>query len=294
MMRAMKKPLVIAALLASSAAAQPPQGGLGVSIKAGALVSSESDLDEGGSSEVNRWDVEAGYRIFRSDTFSARLSVGLEGRDYSFSSGSGALADLPDDALQRRLGLGLFGEVNKDWGWMLTPAVRWSTLGDADAEDGTDFRGLALATRRFGERFALSFGALARTRLEDSPWFFPIVGIDWRITDRLRLRTSDEIGLGYTLDEAGRWSIDALFVPREWEYRIEARDDASSEGVFSDERLMGWLVTSYRPNPGVTVRGIIGTSFTEEYRIEDRDGHRIAETDGDPPIHIGFDLGVRL
>jgi len=287
--------LILLFLLAASSAAQPgPAKGLGASLRFGAMDSSESDLDRGGSVAVSRWDVEAGYRLVSTSSQTARLSVGLESRAYDFSASSGLFAALPEDARQYRAGLNLTGPINDDWTWMLGPGLRWSTLGDADEGDGLAFRGMGLAIRRISDRLSLSFGALARTRLEDPDRYLPIIGIDWKITDRLSLRTADEIGLSYVIDDARKWTLDLSLVPREWEYRIEKSDETFSHGVFTDDRLMAWLIASYRPNPGITARAILGTSLKEEFTISDHTGHEIVEDDGDPPLHAGFDLSVRL
>lgn len=291
----MRLPLILLLFLTASSIAQPgPAQGLGASLRLGGLTSSDSDLDKGGSVAVSRLDVEAGYRIVAGDSQTARVSLGMESRDYDFSASSGLFAALPEDARQYRAGLNLTGPINDDWTWMLGPGLSWSSLGDADEADGLIFRGMALAIRRINERLSISFGALARTRLEDPDHYLPIIGIDWKITDRLSLRTSDEFTLGYFVDKDKKWSIDLAFVPREWEYRIEESDETFSHGIFTDDRLMTWLILKYQPNPAITTRAILGTSLKEEFTISNRNGHEIEQDEGDPPLHVGFDIALRL
>jgi hypothetical protein len=280
-------------LAALPAAAQPaPGAGLSVTLSGGHAMS--SDLEDGGSVDVSRSEVGVGYRVYSDSNSSARLTFAREDRWYTFSAGAGLLAELPEHATAHRLGLMGAGRISDPWTWMASPVVQSATLGDGALEDSLNFRLLSLATRRVSDRFSWSVGFIARTRLEDSGRVIPIAGIQWRITDRLELRTTDEISLAYGLDSARRWRLEGNATFRVWEYRMEESYEEWSAGVFVDERVFGTLGLRFQPHPGFSARVHAGLSMWNDIKVEDRDGRTLDDREADPAPYAGLDVALRF
>lgn len=182
---------------------------------------------------------------------------------------------------------------DENWSVRATAIVR--SGGEKGAffdSDSFTYGGLLVARYAFNPDFALSFGAVATSRLEESALVLPLVGVEWNITERLRLETR---GLGVrltgTISPEWRAFIEGGFDSRE--YRLDD-DNAVSKGVLRDRRVpiaVGVQYTLARSFEA-TIRG--GAVVYQQYRLDDRDGNEIRKVETQPAGFIGGDVIFRF
>lgn len=185
-------------------------------------------------------------------------------------------------------------------------SVRGSFLVQASFESGASFGdsltygGVAAARYAFSKDFALSFGLAAKTRLEDSSLFIPIIGAEWRINDKLRLGSGvggnggrgPGISLAYTPTDKLTLTFAGTYEFRE--YRLDQNDGDSSEGVFDDQRVNITLGLDWRATENISIGFRGGVSVWQEYEFKNDDGDTLHEVNGDPTGLLGVNVSVKF
>jgi hypothetical protein len=172
------------------AQAQPPARGLGVGLEAGALFGGAASLDSGGDLTVDNWSVRLSGRRPIGDDLRLGLAAGFGEQRYRFS-GVGDFSSLRPwgTAREVRLSGSVFWQPTDRWDLFAIPTVRWNAEDGASLDDGQIAGLLTAASYRFSDRLSIGPGVGVFSELEDDTDFFPILAIDWRITDRLSFNT---------------------------------------------------------------------------------------------------------
>lgn len=250
----------------------PPPRGIGLSFSGDAMTTGEADFEEGGGSmSVRRWSASAGYRIPLRSSWSFVLSADREWSAYTFSGADRQDLDTAlDDASVTRFGFNVRGPVSENWSAFVSAGLSHGVASDADWSDGRRWNGLAIGRYQWSSNFAFSLGVLAGQRLEDDPLIIPIPGIDWRITDRLRVQTAQGVTLGYSLDERKRWIADLAVSFDRRSYRV-GRGPMEGQVVY-DRRVPILAGINYAPHPTLLVRLYGGFVGWQQFELrEDND-----------------------
>lgn len=83
-----------------------------------------------------------------------------------------------------RVSLGLTWQLTERWSAVVNGSISTGVEDGVDPEDGFVYGGFGAATYAFTERFALGFGVLFRTRLEDDPRVIPLPIVRLRVDFR--------------------------------------------------------------------------------------------------------------
>jgi outer membrane receptor protein involved in Fe transport len=300
------KPVFAAALFASFAAhaadARPPAsaGGWQWETRAAAVHRFESDLDSGGDVSVDRAYASLSASNRLDDNTRIGFSLGYGEDRYDFA-GNGALAGLsPWDRIRRaKVGASLFHQINDRWTAYALPSVQFDAEKGASLSDGRSLGLLAGASYKFGDSLTLGPGFGVFEQIEDDVSFFPVLIVDWKITDALSLET----GRGFAASRGPglqlRWRPDSKL-----EFTAGARyetsrfrlDDkgAAPDGVGEAKAVPVFLSAEYKVSPAFSLSVIGGAETAASMRLEDSDGKRITDSDSDTAPFLGLGLRWRL
>lgn len=250
------------------------------------------DAEQGGF----RASVEVGYTARMPEYGVVNLTGGYRFAESDFSGAAPLLADGPYGDTHTWFGGLRYNQRGEgEWGWMALAGFEAGAEEDADLGEGLTWRGGGGATWYASKDLNLTFGAIARTRLEEDPQVVPVIAVDWKIGQGWRLRTLN--GLLLTYDQPGQ-------LPLFWDFsvRYEAhgfrlsddRADAAAGGAV-DERSVPLMVGVAIPlSPHFLIRPWIAANFAGSVEILDANGDDLLEYDLDPNVSGGVMLRGRF
>lgn len=261
----------------------------------------ESDLqDVGGSVSVGR----AALGVNVAATISARtqliLDVGGEYSRYSFDTafsgttnlapgGSVALSSIPEP-------------VEDTYQVIFRPEVRhqlqgpWSVYGgglftiagedDADVGDSFTAGGYGGVGYTFSENFTLRGGLAVRQRLEDDPLVVPLFGFDWKVNDRVTVRST-----GLMVEARAQMLTEVAFtLGGGWDFREFrlADDHPIPDGILRDNRVEVTAGVEWTPLEWMMIGVKGGALVWQEFKLLDNEAESEFEFNSDPAAVLGM------
>ncbi len=281
---------------AVSVGSAPPLG-LGWRVQAGAVHQFDGDIDGGGRFDATRATIDFSARYAFSEGTSVGASVGYGFDGYGFSSDARIGGRAPwDDVHTFRFALPLFWEPAEDWLVLAIPRLRMSAEDASDWGDGLTGGGIFGFAYRFSDRLQIGPGFGVTSEIEDDVEFFPILVIDWKITDRLRFETGRGLGasrgpgllLSYEVTED--WDVSVGFRRERQRFRLSS-SGATPGGVGEDSSFPVLAGVTWG-KPWANVSLLVGVELGGELRIEDASGRRLAKSDYDPAAFVGLSARV--
>jgi hypothetical protein len=270
----------------------PPEEGLGYRIRAGAIHQFDTGLSGDGSVQVTRAFADLGARYVFSEGTSTGLSVGYAYDDYDFSSGVEIGGQSPWTQVHSlRISAPTFWEVHPDWRLLLIPVLRMSAERAGDWGDAISGGGIGGFSYRVTDRLRIGPGVGVLSEIEDDPTIFPVIVIDWRPTDKLRVETGR--GLGAT---TGPGLLASYEVSRLWQlwlgfryerFRFRLGSEGTVQGGVGEDRSFP-IYTGLRfglPYAHVSLVG--GVELGGRLKIQDNEGRTLATRDYDPAPFVG-------
>jgi hypothetical protein len=301
----MKSTTVAGALLvcvmASAATAQEGRSGPWFyGLQAAALYQGKSDLDEGtGHFSITRLFVQpsVGYAFDRRNRVS--LSLGLGQNNYDFGGGAQLGGDEPWKRIRDfRVSTPIFFAATDKVTGIVIPSIRWNTETGADLDDGRTQGVLAGASYRFSEDFSIGPGLGWFSQLGDGSSVFPILLIDWNVTEKLNLSTGQGLaasqGPGLTLRYSLRDDLKLGLTGRYEKVRFRLDDSGPArDGIGQDTSFPLVASVEYTPSPTFSASAFAGAEFGGELRLRDHSGDTLTKSDYDPAPVLGFTLRAR-
>lgn len=233
--------------------------------------------------------------LFRKDRITS-LTVGYGQDDYNFTG----IAAEPWNNIEN-LRAGIFGLWAIDDVWTVFAAGSLRTYAEqnaslSDAVTGSIFGG---ASYRFNDRLSLGPGLGAVGQLEDDPLYFPIIVVDWNITDRLLLSTGGGMaatvgpGLTLTYSMTRHWNVGVGGRYEKKRFRLAGQGIAAN-GVGEDENIPIFGYVSYVLYPGTQISGLLGMNFNGRIKADDEYGNTLYEVDYGNSAFSGITASVRF
>ena len=269
-------------------------------IAGGALHQADTDLkDSDGSFSVNRGFVQlnAGYAWDRRNTLS--LSGGWGSSNYVFDDASRIEGVRPWGRIEDyRISLPIRFNVGEKADFIVIPSVRSYAEDGASLSDGQTEGVIAGMGWKFSDALTIGPGFGWYSELGGGSNAFPIVVVDWQITDRLSLQTGRGLaasqGPGFTLAYAlnDRWKLSAL---ARFEKIRFALDEGVQGAAFGEDRSAPLLVSlDYTPWPMTSASVFVGAELNGELSLESDRGREIASGEYETAPLIGFSLQSRF
>jgi hypothetical protein len=255
-----------------------------------------ADLDNAGEVSVTR--AEGDLTLAFRPAEKLRMTVGIEGEGsfYDFDGATGIIAgtDDPWDELY---------QANLNTTMLYTLDDRWSILGaafvGAGFESGADLGesisggGLVGAGYAFSPSFTLRFGGGVRTQLEDDVQFIPVLDFDWKISEKLSLRTQG-LGLRFTAKLSDEFAVYMGGSYESRQYRLDEDRDLLPSGVVRDRSVPIGVGVVWTPLPGLSLVVEGGAVVWQEYEVLNERGIKRGEDETDPAPFVGVRLEYRF
>lgn len=279
-----------------------PQEGWSTVFRGGAVTQFDTDLEEGGSYRATRFNIEAGqgYGWNRRNSVTLALSYSYDGYSFSSDNSSGIAALKPwEDIHSVNLSLPVRWGVNNDWSTFLIPSVRSSGESGANFSDTITGGILAGFAYRFGDTLTIGPGLGVISQLEENATVFPILIINWKITDKLSLETgrglAATLGPGLTLNykASERWSLLLGGRYEKLRFRLDEQGRVPN-GIGEDSSIPLFAGATYAFNPKSSISLVGGVELAGELRQEDEEGNRISKETYDPTGFLGLTFNLRL
>jgi hypothetical protein len=296
--------LYIAAIFCSPwaqnlAAQAPPTDPVSFNFDGGLALQSSTDFsDIEGSFSVNRWFVGLGVNYAWNRRNALGLYVGGGNSKYDFDDrttiGGGAPWEEIEDTRISLIGRFGFGEKGS---FIIIPTARYNGEKDADTSEGRTWGLFAAAAWRLNENLTIGPGIGVFQRLEDGTRIFPVLAIDWNISERWNLSTGGGLAssqgpgltLSYKLSKV--WSFGLTSRYEKVEFRLD-EDGTTPNGIGRDQSIPLVLSAVWEPNKNVKLAAFAGMEFAGKLKLKDAYGDLISESDYDTaPIYGGsFEL----
>jgi len=303
MFRAALTVLAPAVLVTGAAQAQEgrPAGPWFFGASAATAYQGPADLDRGpGDFSVFRvfGQASVGYALDRDTRVSLSLGYGLTA--YDFGGGAGLGGGEPwQDIRDLRVSLPVFFSPAENVTALVIPSIRWNAETGADLGDGQTEGVLAGFSYRFSDSLSIGPGVGVFSEIDGDTSVFPILLVDWDITDNLNLSTGGGLaatqGPGLTLSYA---VTDALSVGLSGRYESVAfaLDDSGPApgGIGEDESFPVAVSVAYDLSPTLRLSAFAGAEFGGSLTLLDARGDEIAGSDYDPAPIVGLALRARF
>ena len=281
-------------------AARFPQSGWSTAIRGGGVYQWDTGLDDGGNYDASRFSIQASQGYAWDPRTSVSLSLGYSFDGYSFSGDTGLAAAEPWENIHTvSLGLPLRWGIGDKWAAFLIPTVRSTGESGASFDRSITGGGFAGVAYRFGPRLTIGPGVGVISQIEDDPTIFPILIINWKISDSLSFETGG--GLGATLGPGLQF---AYQLNSKWRFTVGGRYESLRfrldnngripDGVGEDKSFPLFAGCTYSWGFQKSVGIVGGVELGGELRLEDEDGNRIDKTEYDPGAFIGLTFNFRF
>jgi len=262
---------------------------------------SEADMkDASGGFARDAWFARAAVDYAWSQRDSVGLSVGGGAYIYDFNAESGFGGGEPwhkvNDTrvtLSGRFGIGNKGQL------FIVPTVRYNGESGASASDSRTFGIYAAAAWQIRDDLTIGPGFGVFTRLENSARFFPILAIDWAISERWNLSTGRGLAssqgpgltLSYKLNDDWSFGLTGRF--ENVEFRL---DDKGPEpgGIGRDHSMPLVFSARLMPNDKLNLTVLAGLAVNGELKLKNSDGDTVEETNYDPALLFGAAFEYRF
>ncbi len=237
-----------------------------------------SDLNEGGDFRVDRGVVE-----FRTSTRIGRqwfggLSISYGEDRYRFNETAGSFSPW-QDIRTLQFGLPLRYLVNDRWVLFALPVLRYAAEDGASLSDGREYGLIAGASYRFSDRLSIGPGLGVFNGIGSEEDLFPVLFVNWRMTDTLSLETGRGLaatrgpGLALKWRPLDRWEFG--IAARYEKYRFRLADSAGNIG--QDKSVPIIATAGWRAGPVLRITALAGVEASGVLRLENRDGAFVAD-----------------
>jgi hypothetical protein len=285
--------LVVRQALDATRRGPPIRPGVHGLFSAGATYIFPSDFEDVGDVSVSRWSAGAGVERVATNGAMFGFVFDHERSRYDFSDDSPASAAGIDDVAANRFGVNVRRDLNGKWSLFGNVDTTFNVAEGASWGDGRTSGGLLSFSRRVNDRFSFSIGLVARSQLEERARVLPIPGIDWKITERLSLRTAQGVTLSWQIDERRKWITDFSAGYESRAFRLDEGGPLPG-GVIKDRRVPVTASLRYAPNPGMSARVFAGAVFAQQFEFLDSEGRTADTVDADPSLIAGVSGSIRF
>ena len=293
-------PAAIAAQTSDNKNPTWPKLGWSTFLRGGYVHQFDTDIDNGGSFSVNSLFVQGGaaYTVDNRRGVSLALGYGLDGYDFSGDTGFGSLNPWNQINSFRISTPGRWG-LNRQWTLFAVPTLRFTGESGADMGDAVTGGGFVGFSYRFNDRLTIGPGIGVLTQIEDSTSVFPVLIVNWKITDRLSLETGRGLGAtlgpGVTLNwkASSEWTLTLGGRFESLRFRLDKNGNYPN-GIGQDQSFPLFAGATYDFSQQAQAGLVGGVKLGGEFRLEDENGNRLIEEDYDPAGFVGFIFRFRL
>ena len=272
----------------------PPPDPISFNFDGGIALQSSSDLkDVDGDFSVNRWFISAGITYAWNRRNSIGLTAGGGSSKYDFDDLTGIGDGNPWEEIEdTRISLvGRFGFGEKGMA-IIVPSARYNGEKHSDTSDGRTYGLFAAAAWRINEDLTIGPGIGVFSRLEDGTRVFPILVIDWDISERWNLSTgrgmaaSQGPGLTLSYELNPNWNFGIAGRYEKLEFRLD-ENGTTPGGVGRDQSIPLVATVNWEPNRIINLSIFAGVEFSGKLKLKNALDEVVGESSYDPAAIFG-------
>jgi hypothetical protein len=270
-------------------------------IDGGAAHQSDSDLkDGGGKFSLDRWFVSTGIDYAWNRRNMAGITVGGGRSDYVFDEQAAFGGGNPWGEIEElRLAVTTRFKISDTGTALLIPTIRTSGESGADSGDSRTYGLFAAVAWRINEGLTIGPGFGVFSRLEDGTRVFPILVIDWDITERWNLSTgrglaaSQGPGLTLSYQLSKRWQLALAGRYEDLEFRLDD-EGAAPGGIGRDQSFPLVLSGIFDAGPMASFSVFAGAELSGKLKLKNAFDELVDESSYDPAAIFGATVELRF
>jgi hypothetical protein len=228
-----------------------------------------TNLDNGGDVSVNRYFVHFDWKKI--------INVHYNLNDYSFSDTAPLLNSKTLEKVHSLgLDIGMMFKVYEEWRLVLVPSIEFSGESGAEWSDSLIYGGIVAAVNRY-----------------------PIIIIDWKITEKLRLSNplpagpSGPAGLELSYEINKNWETGFGGAYRSFRYRL-SDEGVVSKGIFQDRSVPVWGRLSWKHASRLRIDFNAGAFVFGHMKIENQEGNDIRKDNYDASPFVALTISLNF
>lgn len=264
---------------------------------AGYVYQFKTDLDGGGEMANHFFYGRLGVPLLRDEGKLIALVGSYRFNGYDFSGGgTGSIAALSpwENIHTVQLSLPIVWSFDEKWTFFGFPGIR--SVGESGSNFSDTLSGIFIGgiSYKFGDRITLGPGIGYVSQMEDSASIFPVILVDWKITDSLSLTTGPGVGATVGAGLGLNWRVSdstRIFFGGRYErlrFRLDENNRASSEGIGEDRAIPVYAAWSFISQAGWNVSVMGGVDFGGRLELSDQNGKSMIKEDYDPAPFVGI------
>jgi hypothetical protein len=294
--------LVVSYSVAASAQEARQARGLWVwSVTGGAVNQFSADFSDGpGDVSITRGVVAGRLGYWWDRHTSAAVSIGAGSTDYDFSSDALINGREPWGRIEEyRLSVLIRFSPAEKVSAFIVPSIRTHTESGASASDGRSEGVLGGFSWKFSDTLSIGPGAGWFSDVGDETNIFPVLLINWQITESLSLSNGRGLaasqGPGLTLNYKmnQKWALGLTSRFEKKRFALEQREGRIAQ-VGEDSSRPMLMLANYSPWPMTRFTALAGLATGGSMALENGKGQEIAKTDIDTAMVIGFTFQSRF
>ena len=291
-----------AAAVASSqetGAPSSPERDPGLSVSASYMHQFDTGLDSSGEFRVDRFFFRGDWKKRQSETLALGIGINYDFNDYSFSDTAlNPIGNPWNQVHTLNLSVSSLFTLDKNWKVFVAPSVGIAAESGADWGDAMVYGGIVWTTYRFSPSLALGLGAGLFSKAEEVT-AFPVIVIDWKISDRVRLSNPLHPGptgpagleVSYAFDGGSTVAVGGAY--RSLRFRL---DDSGTVpgGVGEDKAFPLWARFSTKLGTAGTLNFQGGAMVGGKMALEDSNGNELADERYDASPFVAATLSFKF
>ena len=257
----------------------------------------QSKLKDQNQGQVShgRAHTDGKFRLGLTDTLDLTMGWRYQFDQWSFKD----TIEVWQDINTLQFNLGLRWRLNDNWIVFGGGQVMWSVENGGNWSDSVIGGGAAGFSYAFSRDLIIGAGLGVRSQLEDDALLYPIIVLDWQITDRLSLDTRLETGwanqsgaeLVYELTDEFDVGLAVVF-----DYERFRLDDSGvlPGGVGTTETLPLMFYLTWEPIPETSITGYIGATVYGRIKATNSASQDVYASTYDPTPVIGLQGSIRF
>ena len=232
-----------------------PEPQFGVSVIG--LTQLETDLKTGGGN-FSKWGADAlfSYRMFPTLDSSVRILARYKFSSYDWSDVPATTMGGPEpweDINKVTLGAIISGRLDNTWSLFGGPIFEMAWESGASVKDSLSGGGLIGLTAKINDDLEFGGGVGVITELEDSVRWFPVISLDWQLSDRWSLQNQSAVsvagtGLELVYEASAEWELAFGMIYQLNRFRLSESSTSSPDGVGQDEHWNVWFRATWAPS----------------------------------------------
>lgn len=250
-----------------------------------------SDLDEGGDASLTRAGATIGVDIPVKERSSLGFELGTRVDWYDFGPGALPFVSLPpfevrdpwDTIYRYDVGVSWQNQIDDQWGYRVGAFASSSGESDAEFSDTIEYGGFVAFSYAASQDLIVGLGVGLSSQIEDDVRVLPIPFLRWQINEKWLLasdRTTNIGGVALTYAASDTLRIGALVGFDTSNFRL-GEDASIPDGVGRHSFIPVGVIATWEATPQLSVTGVAGVAFAQEYTLDDREGNRIAKDDAE-------------